>query len=158
MDPIPDSPGHDRRSVLAGGALALAATGLGLAGPARAADPLTGLYALKQVDAGLLSTGYAELGPADGKPVILLHGWPYDIYSFVDVAPELANRGLRVIVPYLRGFGATRFLSDKTFRNGEPAAVAVDIIALRDALKIQRALLGGCDWSEPAGWSRSAAI
>jgi pimeloyl-ACP methyl ester carboxylesterase len=146
MDPIPDSPGHDRRSVLAGGALALAATGLGLAGPARAADPLTGLYALKQVDAGLLSTGYAELGPADGKPVILLHGWPYDIYSFVDVAPELANRGLRVIVPYLRGFGATRFLSDKTFRNGEPAAVAVDIIALMDALKIQRALLGGCDW------------
>ena len=102
--------------------------------------------ALKQIDAGLLSVGYAEDGPADGPVVILLHGWPYDIYSFVDVAPALAAQGFRVIVPWLRGYGSTRFLSDKTLRNGQPAAVASDIIALMDALKIDKAVLAGFDW------------
>ena len=101
---------------------------------------------LKQIDAGLLNVGYVEAGPADGRPVILLHGWPYDIYSFADVAPLLANKGYRVIVPYLRGYGTTRFLSNETFRNGEPAAVAADIIALVDALKIDKAILAGFDW------------
>ena len=96
---------------------------------------------LKQIDAGLLNVGYAEAGPADGRPVILLHGWPYDIYSFVDVAPLLANKGYRVVVPYFRGYGTTRFLSSETFRNGQPAAVAADIIALMDALKIDKAIL-----------------
>jgi pimeloyl-ACP methyl ester carboxylesterase len=101
---------------------------------------------IKQIDAGVLNVGYAELGPADGPAVILLHGWPYDIYSFVDVAPLLAEKGYRVIVPYLRGYGTTRFLSNDTVRNGEPAAVAVDIIALMDALKIDKAILAGFDW------------
>ena len=85
---------------------------------------------LKQIDAGALNVGYAEAGPADGPPVILLHGWPYDIHSFVDVAPLLASAGYRVIVPYLRGYGTTRFLSDDTPRNGQPAALAADVIAL----------------------------
>ncbi len=101
---------------------------------------------LKQIDAGLLSVGYAEAGPADGPAIILLHGWPYDIHSFVDVAPLLAQVGNRVIVPYLRGYGTTRFLSSETFRNGQQAAVAMDIIALLDALKIEKATLAGFDW------------
>ena len=101
---------------------------------------------LKQIDAGLLNVGYAEAGPANGPPVILLHGWPYDIYSFVDVAPLLASAGYRVIVPYLRGYGTTRFLSSDTFRNGQPSVVALDIIALMDALKIKKAILAGFDW------------
>jgi pimeloyl-ACP methyl ester carboxylesterase len=108
---------------------------------------------LKQVDAGLLNIGYAEAGPADGPPVILLHGWPYDIYSFVDVAPLLASAGYRVIVPYVRGYGTTRFLSSDTFRNGQQAVVALDVIALMDALKIQQATIGGFDWG-----ARSANI
>src|SRR5947208_10323881 len=101
---------------------------------------------LKQVDAGLLNMGYAEAGPAGGRPVILLHGWPYDIYSFVDVAPLLASAGYRVIVPYVRGYGTTRFLSTETSRNGQPSAVAVDTIALMDALKIEKATFAGFDW------------
>ena len=101
---------------------------------------------LKQIDAGLLNVGYAEAGPANGRPVILLHGWPYDIHSFVDVAPLLASAGYRVIVPYLRGYGTTRFLSTETFRNGQPSAVAVDITALMDALKIDKAVIAGFDW------------
>ena len=101
---------------------------------------------LKQVDAGLLNIGYAEAGPANGTPVILLHGWPYDIYSFVDVAPLLAAAGYRVLVPYVRGYGSTRFLSADTFRNGQPSAVALDTIAFMDALKIQKATLAGFDW------------
>ena len=101
---------------------------------------------LKQIDAGLLNVGYAEAGPADGPPAILLHGWPYDIYSFVDVAPLLASAGYRVIVPYLRGYGTTRFLSKETFRNGQPAALALDIIALMDAFKIEKATIAGYDW------------
>ena len=101
---------------------------------------------LKQIDAGLLNVGYAEAGPADGGPVILLHGWPYDIHSFVDVAPLLASAGYRVIVPYLRGYGTTRFLSTETFRNGQPSVVAVDTTTLMDALKIDKAVIAGFDW------------
>src|SRR5882757_9829870 len=102
--------------------------------------------ALKQIDAGLLTVGYAEAGPAGGPAVILLHGWPYDIHTYVDVAPLLASAGYRVIVPYLRGYGTTRFLSTDTMRSGQPSAVAADIIALIDALKIEKATVAGCDW------------
>lgn len=101
---------------------------------------------LKQISAGLLNVGYAESGPATGSAVILLHGWPYDIHSFVDVAPALASVGYRVIVPYLRGYGTTRFLSSDTFRNGQQSVVALDIIALMDALKIDKAIIAGFDW------------
>ena len=101
---------------------------------------------LKQIDAGLLNVGYAEAGPANGPVVILLHGWPYDIYSFVDVAPLLASAGYRVIVPFVRGYGTTRFLSSGTFRNGQPSAVATDTIAFMDALKIEKPILAGFDW------------
>src|SRR6266536_2710697 len=96
----------------------------------------TSFSSMKQIDAGLLNVGYAEAGPANGPVVILLHGWPYDIHSYVDIAPLLASAGYRVIVPYLRGYGATRFLSSETLRNGQQSAIAVDIIALMDALKI----------------------
>ena len=101
---------------------------------------------LKQVDAGLLKIEYAEAGPSDGPPVVLLHGWPYDIHSFVDVAPMLASAGHRVLVPYLRGYGGTLFRSAGTFRNGEPAALAVDLTAFMDSLKIKTAVLAGFDW------------
>jgi Predicted hydrolases or acyltransferases (alpha/beta hydrolase superfamily) len=101
---------------------------------------------LKQIDAGLLNVGYAEAGPANGPAVILLHGWPYDIHTYVDVAPLLASKGYRVIVPFLRGYGTTRFLSSDTLRNGQPSAIALDIIALMDALKIKRATVADCDW------------
>jgi pimeloyl-ACP methyl ester carboxylesterase len=101
---------------------------------------------IKQINAGVLNVGYAEFGPADGPAVILLHGWPYDIHSYEEVAPLLGAKGYRVIVPYLRGYGTTRFLSDKTFRNGQQSVVAVDIIALMDALKIPKAIIGGFDW------------
>jgi len=101
---------------------------------------------LQQVEAGELNVGYAEAGPADGPAVILLHGWPYDIYSFADVTPALAAAGYRVIVPFLRGYGTTRFLSNDTLRNGQQAALAVDVIALMDALSIERAILAGFDW------------
>jgi pimeloyl-ACP methyl ester carboxylesterase len=101
---------------------------------------------LKQIDAGLLNVGYAEAGPINGPVVILLHGWPYDIYSFVDVTPLLASAGYRVIVPYVRGSGTTHFLSNDTFRNGQPSAVALDVISLMDALKIEKAILAGFDW------------
>src|SRR4028119_1967209 len=106
----------------------------------------TSFGSLKQIDAGVLNVGYAEAGPANGRPVILLHGWPYDIHSYVDVAPLLASAGYRAIVPYLRGYGTTRFLSSETLRNGQQSAIAVDIIALMDALKIEKAILGGYDW------------
>jgi pimeloyl-ACP methyl ester carboxylesterase len=106
----------------------------------------TSFSSLKQINAGLLNVGYAEAGPADGGAVILLHGWPYDIYSFVDVAPLLAAAGYRVIVPYLRGYGTTRFLSSETSRNGQQSVVALDIIALMDALNIQKAIVAGFDW------------
>jgi pimeloyl-ACP methyl ester carboxylesterase len=113
----------------------------------------TAFPAIKQVEAGLLNVGYAEVGPAGGKPVILLHGWPYDIHSFVDVAPILAAVGYRVIVPYVRGYGTTRFLSATTIRNGQQGAVAMDAIAFMDALKIPNAILAGFDWG-----ARTAAI
>jgi pimeloyl-ACP methyl ester carboxylesterase len=106
----------------------------------------TSLGVLKQIDAGLLNVGYAEAGPATGPPVVLLHGWPYDIHSYIEVAPLLAARGYRVIVPYLRGYGTTSFLSRSTFRNGQQSVVALDAIALMDALKIQQAVLAGFDW------------
>ena len=105
---------------------------------------------LRQVDAGDLNIGYVDIGPADGRPVLLLHGWPYDIHSYVEVAPLLAARGFRVIVPYLRGFGTTRFISSNTLRNGQQAALAADVIALMDALGLKMALLGGFDWGARA--------
>ncbi len=106
----------------------------------------TSVGPLQQVDAGPLNVGYAEAGPADGPAVLLLHGWPYDIYSFADVTPALASVGYRVIVPFVRGFGTTRFLSNDTLRNGQQAALAVDVIAVMDALGIERAILAGFDW------------
>ena len=147
----------DRRRFFGTAAMAVAAAQLGVAGRAEAQQmeakvpaikpgTNTSFAPLKQIDAGDLNIGYAEAGPADGPPVILLHGWPYDIYSFVDVTPALASAGYRVIVPYLRGYGPTRFLSDDTVRNGEPAAVAMDTIAMMDALKIDKAVLAGYDW------------
>ncbi|MYN15707.1 alpha/beta fold hydrolase [Rugamonas sp. FT107W] len=101
---------------------------------------------IKQVDAGVLNVGYADEGPANGPVVILLHGWPYDIHSYVDVVPLLTKAGYRVIVPHLRGYGSTRFLDAKAVRNGEPAALAADVVALMDALKIDKAVLAGYDW------------
>jgi len=106
----------------------------------------TSFDALKQIEAGVLDVGYAEAGPTDGPVVILLHGWPYDIYAFVDVVPVLATAGFRVIVPWLRGYGTTRFLSGETPRNGQQAALATDVIALMDALKIEKAVVAGFDW------------
>jgi pimeloyl-ACP methyl ester carboxylesterase len=151
---------HDRRSFLARWALAVAAAQCGVisrAGAQRRTDQPgsssagsassnTSFDTIKHIDAGVLNVAYAEAGPADGKPVILLHGWPYDIHSFVEVSPLLASKGYRVIVPYLRGYGPTRFLSSDTFRNGQPAAVALDTTALMDALKIEKATLAGFDW------------
>ena len=145
---------YERRRLIGVTALALAAGGLGAIRAAHGAAPLPAVKAgmhtsfgtLKQIDAGVLNVGYAEAGPADGPPVILLHGWPYDIYAFVDVAPLLAAAGYRVLVPYVRGYGTTRFLSPDTVRNGEPAALAVDLIAFMDALRIDKAILAGFDW------------
>jgi pimeloyl-ACP methyl ester carboxylesterase len=110
------------------------------------ATELPALLPVKQIEAGVLDVGYADAGPADGPAVLLLHGWPYDIHSYADVSPKLAAAGYRVVVPYLRGYGTTRFLSDETRRNGEQAALAVDAIALLDALEIERAIVGGFDW------------
>jgi pimeloyl-ACP methyl ester carboxylesterase len=151
---------RDRRRFFGTAAMTIAAAQFALSGSADAqsgkAKPAdlprikpgthTSFGALKQIDAGVLNVGYAEAGPADGPVVILLHGWPYDIHSYVDVAPLLASAGYRVIVPYLRGYGTTRFLSSETVRNGQPSAIAVDIIALMDALKIGKATLAGYDW------------
>jgi pimeloyl-ACP methyl ester carboxylesterase len=106
----------------------------------------TSFAALKQIEAGVLNVGYAEAGPANGPVVFLLQGWPYDIHSYADVAPALASADYRVIVPYLRGYGTTHFLSNETPRNGQQSAVAVDLIALMDALKIEKATIGGFDW------------
>jgi pimeloyl-ACP methyl ester carboxylesterase len=110
----------------------------------------TPFAAVKQADTDLLSVGYAESGPADGPAVILLHGWPYDIHSYAEVTPLLAAAGYRVIVPYLRGYGTTRFLSDATLRNGQQSVFAVDAIALMDALGIGQAIIGGFDWGARA--------
>jgi pimeloyl-ACP methyl ester carboxylesterase len=151
---------HGRRRFLSRAAMTVAAAELATAGsavaqpsrggssepPAVGPGTNTPFGALKQIGAGVLNVGYAEAGPADGPAVLLLHGWPYDIHTYVDVAPLLASAGYRVIVPYLRGYGPTRFLSSDTLRNGQPSALAVDIIALMDALKIDKATLAGCDW------------
>jgi pimeloyl-ACP methyl ester carboxylesterase len=109
-------------------------------------DPEYSLGAMKQIDAGVLNVGYADLGPKEGPPVILLHGWPYDVHSFVVAAPLLASEGYRVLVPYLRGYGSTRFLSESTLRNGQPSAIATDIVAFMDALGIESAVIAGFDW------------
>lgn len=114
--------------------------------PASRPGSHTSFAPLKQIQAGVLNVGYAEAGPANGPVALLLHGWPYDIYAFVDVAPLLASRGYRVIMPYLRGNGTTTFLSPDTMRNGQPSAIAADMIALLDALKIQTAVVAGFDW------------
>jgi pimeloyl-ACP methyl ester carboxylesterase len=111
-----------------------------------AAVPSNSLGPLRQIDAGLLNVGYVDIGSAQDPVVVLLHGWPYDIHSYVDVWPGLTEAGYRVVVPYLRGFGTTRFLSDETFRNGEQAVLALDVIALMDALEIERATVAGFDW------------
>jgi pimeloyl-ACP methyl ester carboxylesterase len=151
---------RDRRRFFGTAAVTIAAAQFGMIGSADAqlskaeSAQLPGVkpgthtsYAsLKQIDAGVLNVGYAETGPSGGRPVILLHGWPYDIHSFVDVAPLLASTGYRVIVPHLRGYGTTRFLSNDTVRNGQPSAVAADITALMDALKIEKATIAGFDW------------
>src|SRR5262245_45991694 len=134
---------YDRRRILGATAIAIAATQIGRA---RAAGTLSSFGPLKQIDAGVLNVGYAEAGPSNGSPVILLHGWPYDIYSFVDVAPALASAGYRVIVPFIRGYGTTRFLSNGTVRSGQPSAIAVDIVALMDAVRIEQPILAGFDW------------
>src|SRR4051812_15064234 len=134
---------RSKRRLLGGAAATLTAARLGLLSmPASAA----GSAPLKSVKAGVLEVAYADTGPASGPPVILLHGWPYDIHAFDEVAPILAAQGHRVIVPHLRGYGPTRFLSAETMRNGQPAALAKDAIALMDTLKIESALLGGFDW------------
>jgi pimeloyl-ACP methyl ester carboxylesterase len=157
---MPEEINHHRRRFLGIAAMTIAAGQLGMTGFAEAQPSRTkstqlptvkpgtntSFASLKQIDAGLLKVGYAEAGPADGPAVILLHGWPYDIHSYVDVAPLLASAGYRVIVPYLRGYGTTRFLSNETVRNGQQSVVAVDIIALMDALKIDKATIGGFDW------------
>jgi pimeloyl-ACP methyl ester carboxylesterase len=150
---------HPRRRLLGGAALTLAAAELAVAGATRAqanpnrgarAAPVAGACAsigsIKQVTAGLLIVGYAEFGPPDGPPVVLLHGWPYDIYSFAEVAPILAGAGYRVVCPFLRGYGSTTFRSSETVRNGQPSAVAADVLAFMDALYIKSAILAGFDW------------
>lgn len=151
---------RSRRNFVGLAALTTAASQLGVLGAARAqtATPATSRLlpvipgthtsfpSLKQVHAGVLNVGYAEAGPSDGTPVILLHGWPYDIHTYVDVAPLLAEAGYRVIVPYLRGYGSTQFLRRETPRNGQQSAIAGDIIALMDALRIDKAVIAGCDW------------
>ena len=151
---------HDRRRFLASAIMTIACAELGMIGssaaqsskpkparvPAIKPGPHTSFGSLKQIDAGLLNVGYAEAGPTNGVTVILLHGWPYDIHSYLDVAPLLASAGYRVIVPYVRGYGTTRFLSSETFRNGQPSAIAADTVAFMDALKIDKAILAGFDW------------
>jgi pimeloyl-ACP methyl ester carboxylesterase len=151
---------HPRRRFMGTAVTTLAGASLGVIGSAGAQSPKiqravgpqnasqshTSLGPLKQINAGVLNVGYAEVGPTNGSPVILLHGWPYDIHSYVDVAPLLAKAGCRVIVPHLRGYGTTRFLSSETVRNGQQSAFAVDTIALMDALKIKKATIAGFDW------------
>ena len=168
MSTKPTGPsGLDRRQFLGAATLTVAAAQLGMMAVAEARSSDTGSATvpaikpgtntsfgeLKHIDTGLLKVGYAEAGPSDGPAVILLHGWPYDIHSYVDVAPTLAAQGYRVIVPYLRGYGTTRFLSEKTVRNGQQSVVALDVIHLMDALKIEKAIIAGYDWG-----SRTAAI
>ena len=151
----PESKKRTRRSFFGASAVSAAAARLGLlevtaarSAPLPAIKPgtNTSFPALQQIEAGLLSVGYADLGPAGGPAVLLLHGWPYDIHSYVDVAPALASAGHRVIVPYLRGYGTTRFLSGEAARNGQQSVMAVDAVALMDALGIETAIVAGYDW------------
>ena len=153
----PENIDRRRRTFVSGAVAIAAATSFGIVPSAEARTgkatlPLikpgtnASLGPLKHINAGVLNVAYAEAGPPDGPPVILLHGWPYDIHSFIDVTPMLASAGYRVLVPYLRGYGPTRFLSSETFRNGQPSALAVDVIAFMDALKIEKAILAGFDW------------
>ena len=149
---------RDRRRLISAAAMAITAAQFGMASSSNAQPAKrervsaikpgthTSFASIKQITADELNVGYAESGPADGPAVILLHGWPYDIYSYADVSALLASAGYRVIVPYLRGYGSTSFLSEQTFRNGQPSVVALDIIHLMDELKIQTAVLGGFDW------------
>ena len=147
---------YDRRRFIGAAVMTVAATQLGMSPFTSASrDVNTAMISsstkasfgpVKQIEAGLLNVGYVENGPVNGRPVILLHGWPYDIYSFVDVASLLAAKGYRAIVPYLRGYGTTRFISNDTVRNGQHSLFALDIIALMDALKIDKAVIGGFDW------------
>jgi pimeloyl-ACP methyl ester carboxylesterase len=151
---------HQRRRFLRAVAVTVAAAQLGMIGrtnaqggdtrptrlPAIKPGTNTSFASLKQIDAGVLNVGYAEAGPVDGRAVVLLHGWPYDIHSYVDVTSLLVSAGYRVIVPYLRGYATTRFLSSETPRNGQQSVVAVDAVALMDALKIEKAIIGGFDW------------
>jgi len=140
----PEVVDRSRRRLFGAAAVAIATP---LAAAAAAPAPSGSAFGpVRQIKAGLLDVGYVESGPADGPPVVLLHGWPYDIYSFAEVAPRLAAKGRRVITPYLRGYGSTRFLSSGTMRNGQPAALAFDILTLMDALKIPKATLAGFDW------------
>jgi pimeloyl-ACP methyl ester carboxylesterase len=154
-----DEINRDRRELLGAAAVTVASAQLGVialanaqSAKATAAPPPNkpgtriSFGSLRQIDAGPLNVGYAEAGPGNGPAVVLLHGWPYDIHSFVHVAPLLASAGYRVVVPYLRGYGTTRFLSSTTLRNGQQSALAQDIVDLLDALKIQKAILGGFDW------------
>jgi pimeloyl-ACP methyl ester carboxylesterase len=156
----PEAIDHSRRRCFGSAAITLAAAHLGMSGTAAAQTGDPGVAELpstvpeagasfgsiKQIVAGVLNIGYAEAGPPDGAAVILLHGWPYDIHTYVDVAPLLASAGCRVIVPYLRGYGTTSFLEADAVRNGQQSVIAVDVIALMDALRIAQATLGGCDW------------
>ena len=144
-------PNLRRRELLGGTVAGVAFSQLG--GTARAAAQASppvrssnSFGALKHIDADVLAVEYADVGDTNGQPVLLLHGWPYDIHTYVDVAPVLAAAGYRVIVPYLRGYGGTRFLSAESPRNGQQAALAADALALLDALKIDRAVVAGCDW------------
>ena len=160
LDTILEAINRRRRHFLGASAAAVAAAQLGMVGsaaaqtdetkavksPAVKPGTSTSFGLLRQVDAVVLNVGYAEAGPADGPAVVLLHGWPYDIHTYVDITPLLASAGYRVIVPYLRGYGTTRFRSSETLRNGQQAVVAVDAITLMDALRIEMAILGGCDW------------
>ena len=160
---MPNERNHDRRQFFGTTAASIAAARLGMIGSAGAQSkpkpseatatrPTThsSFGPLKLIDAGLLSVAYADEGPLGGT-VILLHGWPYDIHSFADVAPLLASKGYRVIVPHVRGYGTTRFLSDSTVRNGQPSAFAVDLVDLMDALEIRKAILAGFDWGARSG-------
>ncbi|HEY0683318.1 MAG TPA: alpha/beta hydrolase [Steroidobacter sp.] len=154
---------RNRRDLLGAATLSLLASQLPLTArantggsgnsPTQKGGPLKSFTSVKQIDAGVLNIGYVDAGDPRGKPVVLLHGWPYDIHTYFDVVPLLTAAGYRVIVPHLRGYGTTRFLSQNAFRNGQQAALALDVIALMDALKIKQAVIGGCDWG-----ARSADI
>jgi len=163
----PERINRNRRQFLGRAATTIAAASLGVIGSARAQSNKTqqpkasrgahtSLGPIKQIDAGLLNIGYADLGPANGPVVIMMHGWTYDIHSYVDVAPLLVSAGYRAIVPHLRGYGTTRFLSSDTFRNAQQSAVALDIIALMDALHVQKAIVAGYDWGSRTACTMAA--